>query len=93
MTHRLGQGDAEAFMVRGAHEHVGRLQVGLELGLRHRPGEVDRVVEAELGDEGTQRRLVGLPERGADQVQARRRIVETPQHGQHLDQIVRRLVR
>ena len=80
-------------MVRGAHEHVGRLQVGLELGLRHRPGEVDRLVEAELGDEGTQRRLIGLPQRRADQVQARRGVVESPQDGQHLDQIVRGLVR
>ena len=38
VAHRLGQGDAEALVVRGADEDVGRPVVGLELGAADRAG-------------------------------------------------------
>ena len=60
------------------HEDVGRPEVGLELGAGDRAGQRDRVGQPEVVDEGRQRRLVGLAQRRADQVQAGRRVVEAP---------------
>ena len=42
VTHGLGQGDAEALVVRGHHEDVGRPEVGLELRAGDRPRQVHR---------------------------------------------------
>ena len=65
VSHGFSQRDAEAFVIRGAHEHVGRTVVGLELGTRHRARQECGIDQAELLDEGSERRLVGLAERRA----------------------------
>ena len=57
------------------------------------PASVHDVGQPELVDEGTQRRLVGLAERRPDEMQAGRRVVGPAEHVEHLDEVVRRLVR
>ena len=93
VAHGLGQRHAEALVVRRHHEDVGRPEVGLELGAGDRTRQVHDVAQPELVDERAQRRLVGLAERRADQMQPGRRVVGAPEHVEHLDEVVRRLVR
>ena len=92
MAHGLGEGDAEALVVRRHHENVGRSEVGLELRAADRTRDVHGRGQPELLDERAQRRLVRHAERRADQVQAGSRVGETPQDVEHLDEVVRRLV-
>jgi hypothetical protein len=51
VAHGLGEGHAEAFVVRGHDEHVGGAEIRLELGAGHRTGQVHGVLQSELGDE------------------------------------------
>ena len=93
VAHGLGQRDAEALVVRRQHEDVGRSEVRLELRAADRTRDVHGRGQPELLDERAQRRLVGHAERRADQVQAGSRVGDTAQDVEHLDEVVRRLVR
>ena len=93
VAHRLGEGHAEPLVVGRAHEDVGRPEVRLELGTTDRPRKGHGVAEAELGDEGTQSGLVGLAEGRPHEMQPRGGVVDAPEDVEHLDEVVRRLVR
>ena len=94
VAHGLDQGHAEALVVGGADEDVGRRRSRP----RARPGSTEPVTDDGVGqpEPSTKAARAGRsvsPERRADQVEPGPGVVEAAVDGEHLDQVVGGLVR